>query len=130
MTEEIGQEVRNRDKNIYGSLLQHMQQWWALIEEHGPDYSILEYGDDSFCYYNLLDGMDTLTDVQRRSVELVYVQDMRDTDAAIAMGSPKAPVRQYAEIGLEKLVRFHRAQNTGEDLPKPKSLPLTRKVTR
>lgn len=121
-------EITREQREVYARLLQNMSQWASLMKTGGPGKAFLEIDGEEFCYFSMLDGMDTLTPTQRQAVYYVYICDMKVDDAAKKMGTPNAPVRQYAEMGVEKLCRFKHLADRGMPLPKMKSTPSTRKA--
>lgn len=126
MIEEI--EVTKEQRQIYSRLLQNLASWAELMKNTGPHKSVLELDGEEFCYFNMLDGLDTLTPIQRRALFLIYIRDMRTDEAAEDMGIPGASVRQHADRGVEKLCIYKFCADNGLPLPKVKSVPVTRKV--
>lgn len=119
-------KVTVSERKTFGNILRHLGHWEELIKI-GPHNDVLEVNGRSYSYSTILDGLDCLTKLQRDALVKIYVEDKAVSDAAEEMGKPSSPINHYADTALEKLIRFNRAQDRGEELPRVKSLPLTRK---
>jgi hypothetical protein len=96
------------DVTVLRELFRQIQQWKALYETEGIDCITAPTGEE-ICLWDLLylyeEELPRLPKRQQQAIELYLVQNMRETDAAIAMGlSPTNPVGIYATTGLGKLV--------------------------
>ena len=121
-------EITKEQRQTYARLLQNMDTWAELMAKGGPSQAFLDIRGEEYCYFNMLDGMDTLTPTQRWALHLIYIEDRRDGDAAVIMGTPNAPVRQYADRAVEKLCYFKVCADNDLPLPKIKSTPVSRKI--
>lgn len=88
-------------------IFRNYQQWQSLRETDGlhsitsPDGEEIDFLDIQFLYENL----SVLPKRQHQAIELYLIQNMRERDAAEAMGiSPTNPIGIYATAGLEKLI--------------------------
>lgn len=105
------------DVTILRELFRQIQQWKALYETDGID-SLTGPTGEEISLWDLLylyEQLPKLPKRQHQAIELYLVQNMRETDAAIAMGlSPTNPIGIYATVGLGKLV----AMIDNDELPR------------
>ena len=86
-----------------------LQQWRSFYESDGVDTINTPEGDEISLWDidYLYNQLHRLPKRQREAIELYLVQNMRESDAAVAMGvSPTNPVGIYATVGLNKLVEM------------------------
>jgi len=90
-------------------IFRNFQQWESLREVDSletissPDGEEYEFLDIKFLYENL----NVLPQRQAQAIELYLIQNMRERDAAEAMGlSPTNPIGVYASVGLAKLIEI------------------------
>lgn len=95
------------DVTVLRELFRQIQQWKSLYEAEGIDCLTAPNGEE-ISLWDLLYLYEQLPKLPRRqhqAIELYLVQNMRETDAAVAMGlSPTNPIGIYATVGLGKLV--------------------------
>jgi hypothetical protein len=108
--EVIGAALAGRceiDHKILRELLRHLQEFEALFQSEGTDTIT---GPDG-TVYSLFDlrrlyemRADLLSPQRARAIEYFLYRDMREQDAAVAMGlQPDTPVAIYATQGLKTL---------------------------
>lgn len=88
-------------------IFRNLAQWRALYESEGLDTITDPEGEEVsiFDIEYLYENLDKLPKRQSQSIELYLVRNMREVDAAKAMGvSPTNPVGIYATVGLTKLL--------------------------
>ena len=88
-------------------LFRHFQDWTSLYEAEGID--TLTGGDgDEYSLWDLkylYENLSRLPQRQQQAIELYLVQNMKEADAAVAMGvSITNPIGIYATVGLKKLI--------------------------
>jgi hypothetical protein len=103
-------EVRGHqvlDVQILRELFRQLQQWYSIYESDqvdvitGPDGEEYCLWDVEYLYKQLW----RLPKRQREAIELYLVQNMREADAAVAMGvSATNPIGIYATVGLGKII--------------------------
>lgn len=98
-------------------LFRQIQQWKSLYESEGIDCITAPSGEE-ISLWDLLYLYEQLPKLPRRqhqAIEMYLVQNMRETDAAVAMGlSPTNPIGIYATVGLGKLI----AMIDNDELPR------------
>lgn len=98
---------------VLRELFRNLTAFRSLHEAEGIDTVIAPDGTawtlwDVIALYE--ESQRLLPPQQRRAIELCLVENMREEDAALAMGVSKDnPVASYATLGLEKLVNYARA---------------------
>jgi Sigma-70, region 4 len=95
------------DVAILRELFRQLQQWHSIYESDGIDTITGPHGEE-VCLWDvdyLYSQLHRLPKRQREAIELYLVQNMREADAAVAMGvSATNPIGIYATVGLGKLV--------------------------
>ena len=95
---------------VLRELFRNLQQFRALYESEGIDEVVSPIDGQVYSLFDLehlYEQLHRLPPRQREAIELCLVQNMKETDAALAMGVSKTnPVAMYATSGLEKLVEF------------------------
>lgn len=93
--------------NILRELFRQLQAWESIFESDGVD-TITGPGGEQICLFDvqyLHAQLHRLPKRQREAIELYLVQNMREADAAVAMGvSATNPIGIYATVGLQKIV--------------------------
>jgi len=118
---ETDEEFADREKfskrrlQIFKRIYQNYFLWQSLREAgHVGDVLVIEGVD----YYlgDLMTGIDTLPDQQRRAFELICLQGYTES-AATKIILPKSnwstPVQQYSDDGLKKMVAAYDAKQDG-----------------
>ena len=103
------EQLRHRTK-LLQQLLKNYYQWKAYVEDFGLTYITIE--GEEWCFYDILDGLETLPPRQKEAVILMCIEDHKEWDTAKEMGFTKwsTPVQVYRNIGLKKLLAFHEDQ--------------------
>ena len=95
------------DVRTLRELFRQLQQWRSIYESDGVD-TITGPAGEQICLWDieyLYGELHRLPKRQHESIELYLVQNMRESDAAVAMGvSATNPIGIYATEGLKKLV--------------------------
>ena len=91
--------------------LRHYEEFRDAIA-HGASDTITDPETcEQLCFYDLFKGWDTLTDRQRQAVYFWIMCDMKEADAAVAMGydanKGSSQVRDYAVAALKKMAKMH-----------------------
>lgn len=111
-TMHLGQEgwqsLGKLDLSTLRELFRHLQAWRALWESEGVD--VISSGDRSYCLQDIeyLYGiLPALPKRQWQAIELCLVRNLKESDAAVAMGiSPTNPVSMYAASGLRRILEW------------------------
>ena len=89
-------------------LFRHLQAWRSLWESEGTD--VLSSRGQSYCLHDIEYLYSLLPSLPRRqwqAIELCLVQNLKESDAAVAMGiSPTNPVSMYAASGLRRVLEW------------------------
>lgn len=89
-------------------LFRSLQAWRALWESEGLD--VITSGEHSYCLQDveyLYSILPSLPKRQWQAIELCLVRNMKESDAAVAMGiSPTNPVSMYAATGLKRILEW------------------------
>jgi hypothetical protein len=95
------------DVKTLRELFRQLQAWHSIYESDGVDVITGDLGvqiclwDIDYLYTQLY----RLPKRQHEAIELYLVQNMREADAAVAMGvSETNPIGIYATVGLTKLI--------------------------
>lgn len=90
-------------------LFRNIQLWRVAYEDYGLDAVTAPDGEE-FSIWDveyLVQQLDLLTPRQRQSIQMCLIDNMREVDAARAMGlSPSNPVAMYATDGLRRLIKM------------------------
>jgi DNA-directed RNA polymerase specialized sigma24 family protein len=88
-------------------LFRQLQQWRSIYESDGVDVIHGPAGEE-YCLWDvdyLESQLYRLPKRQREAIILYLINNMREADAAVAMGvSATNPIGIYATVGLQKLV--------------------------
>jgi hypothetical protein len=91
--------------------LRHYEEFRDAVSNGASDIVIDPSTGEQLCFYDLLKGWETLTDRQRQAVYFWVMCDMKEADAAVAMGYDSrkgtSHVRDYAVAGMKKMAKFH-----------------------
>lgn len=92
---------------ILRELFRQLQAWRSIYESDGIDV-ITGPGGEEYCLWDvdyLYGELYRLPKRQREAIQLYLVENMREADAAVAMGvSATNPIGIYATVGLSKLI--------------------------
>lgn len=95
---------------VLRELFRNFQQFWALYETEGIDEITSPIDGEVYCLFDvayLYRETRRLPPRQRQAIELCLIQNMKESDAAVAMGvSETNPVSMYATSGMEKLIQM------------------------
>jgi hypothetical protein len=95
------------DVQILRELFRQLQQWYSIYESDQVDV-ITGPNGEQYCLWDveyLYKQLWRLPKRQREAIELYLVQNMREADAAVAMGvSATNPIGIYATVGLGKII--------------------------
>lgn len=108
MGQDAVQALGDLDLGTLRELFRHLQAWRALWETEGID--VISSGCRSYCLHDIEYLYSLLPALPRRqwqAIELCLVQNMKESDAAVAMGiSPTNPVAMYAASGLRRILEW------------------------
>lgn len=96
------------DLGTLRELFRYLQAWRALWESEGID--VIASGDRSYCLQDveyLYSLLPLLPRRQWQAIELCLVRNMKESDAAVAMGISRTnPVSMYAASGLRRILEW------------------------
>jgi hypothetical protein len=95
------------DVTTLREFFRQLQQWRSIYESDGVD-TIRGPGGEEYCLWDI-DYLESqlyrLPKRQREAIILYLIDNMREADAAVAMGvSATNPIGIYATVGLGKLI--------------------------
>ncbi len=92
---------------VLRELFRHFQEWNSLYEAEGID-TLTGVNGDEYSLWDLkylYENLHLLPKRQHQAIEMYLVQNMREADAAVAMGvAVTNPIGIYATVGLTKLI--------------------------
>lgn len=117
---KLPEDPYKRRRQVFKRLYQNLEHFNALRESGLIDITAIVTDpetDEDICLDDLMVGIETLPPKQRQAFELICLQSYTETAATEIMlpnSRWSTPVQQYADEGLDKMIRAYDLHQSGE----------------
>jgi len=94
---------------LFRRIYQHRSHWYAMMQDRGMSDVLTCPSGEQVCFYDLLEGIETLSPRQCQAFVLICLLSYTEVAArdALLPGLAAATVGQYANAAMEKLMDIY-----------------------